>query len=377
MQIKLLKQNVLRLMAIAIMGFWGLSMIEARNPVSSEQTMTEAEKKNTIELSLGQELSFSDFSNMLGYGDGSTKTDYLKGSDEVLYKVTGKNFGLNNGSFQFKKNEGEMTIANVTSPCGFTLLITHSGDYTTSLFFGETKESALSYVNHVKTYKFAGTSTAITLKGSTQGTARITNITFNANTTVPVTIPSSTGYATFSSQYPLDFTDVSGIKAYIATADGVTGVNFKRVKKIPANTGVLLVSTSGGAVDATEVPYLTGSADNVEGNVFVAVNTDTNISSTSDGNSNYILYYDDTHEVGFYKANGQTVGAGKAYISVPASTQVKGFIALPGNDDATGVSTVKATAGKDVIYNLAGQRLVHSLWRGGVLVQNGKKFIVK
>ena len=193
--------------------------------------------------------------------------------------------------------------------------------------------------------------------------------------TAPVTI-GSTGYATFSSQLPLDFTDISTINAYIATADGSTGVSFKRVRKVPANTGVLLVSTSGGAVAETAVPYLTGAPDDVTGNVFVAVNAETNVPSTDTDVDNYILN-NGSHGIGFYQAAGNKVGAGKAYISVPTSTQVKGFITLPGNDDETGVSTVKAPVGHDVIYNLAGQRLGHSPWRRGVLIQNGKKFIVK
>lgn len=191
----------------------------------------------------------------------------------------------------------------------------------------------------------------------------------------PVSI-GPTGYATFSSTHALDFSSVSDLKAYIATADGTTGVNFTRVYKVPANTGLLLVSASGGAVDATAVPYLTDEADDVKDNVFVAVNENTNVSTTADGKNNYILNVG-SHGIGFYQAAGNKVGAGKAYISVPTSATVKGFITLPDNDDETGISTVKATMGNDIIYNLAGLRLGHSPWRRGVLIQNGKKFVVK
>lgn len=72
--------------------------------------------------------------------------------------------------------------------------------------------------------------------------------------TTPVAVGSE-GYATFSSENILDFTD-SGIQAYIAVADS-SGIGFRRVNKVPAGTGVLLLAEGGAAEDVSVVAKTT------------------------------------------------------------------------------------------------------------------------
>lgn len=182
----------------------------------------------------------------------------------------------------------------------------------------------------------------------------------------------ATGYATFSSTKALDFTD-SDITAYIAVA-GANGsdVQFTQVTKVPANTGVLLFYKEGKAANDV-VPALSGEADDVDGNLFVAVSEDVDALASQDGNNfNYILNkVNDT--VGFYRAAGQKVAAGKAYISV-AGAGVKSFF-LPGMTD--GIQAVEAQGKMEnaEIYNLAGQRV--NAAKKGIYVINGKKVMVK
>ena len=194
-----------------------------------------------------------------------------------------------------------------------------------------------------------------------------------APATESVTVTAA-GYATFASTNALDFTG-KDIKAYIATANGTEGVNFTQINKVPANTGVLLVGTEGQIVNA-EVPRLTGNTDATTGNVFVP-GTGAAVASEGTDVKNYVLSSTTTYGVGFYPASDKIVAVGKAYISVPKTTLVKGFIMLPGlDDDATGISLMedgRSQMEDGAIYNIAGQRI--SKMQKGINIVNGKKIL--
>ena len=140
-------------------------------------------------------------------------------------------------------------------------------------------------------------------------------------------------YATYASDNALDFTG-SGIKAFYATESEGT-LSFTQIDKVPANTGVLLYADGGATVD---VP-LTGTADDVTGNVFVR-GTGVAVTYAAD-NQNYILFNGDDG-IGFYKANSDL-------------------------KDSKDLNDSK------VIYNLAGQRL--SKTQKGINIVNGKKIL--
>ena len=182
----------------------------------------------------------------------------------------------------------------------------------------------------------------------------------------------SAGYATYVSDSKLDFTD-KGIKAYIAKADGTTGVTFEQVKKVPANTGVLLYK-DGGTTEA--IPVLSGDAEDVTGNVFKP-GTGATVASEDGSLHNYIL--NNVNEVvGFYKAAGKTVGTNRAYIQIDEnSTPVKGFIALPGSDEETGIETMRDGENEKMsaIFDLSGRRVAKPT--RGLYIVNGKKVLVK
>ena len=186
---------------------------------------------------------------------------------------------------------------------------------------------------------------------------------------------SAAGYATFSSTNALDFTDVEGICAYTATVEN-EAISFKRVNKVPANTGVLLRSVEGGAVEDA-VPSLTGAADKVTGNLFVAVSEDiTSLASedANNNNNNYILN-NGSNGVGFYLANGKKVGAGKAYLAVPKTASVRGFISFDFSDPETGIATVGGNVIESTAFDLQGRRV--STPKNGLYIINGKKVLVK
>lgn len=202
-------------------------------------------------------------------------------------------------------------------------------------------------------------------KKAIKGTSEITKVAEAVKVT-------SAGYATYVSDSKLDFTD-KGIKAYIAKADGTTGVTFEQVKKVPANTGVLLYK-DGGTTE--EIPVLSGDADDVTGNVFKQ-GTGAAVASEDGNLHNYILN-NVGGVVGFYKAAGKTVATNRAYIQIDEKrTPVKGFIALPGSDEETGIETMRDGENEKMsaIFDLSGRRVAKPT--RGLYIVNGKKVLVK
>ena len=161
-------------------------------------------------------------------------------------------------------------------------------------------------------------------------------------------------WKTLCSQYSLDFTGISGIKAYIVTGvetDGRT-LSLTQVNKVPAGTGVLL----SGAADTYNIPVINESAatDDVSGNKLVGVVAN----KVKDANSIYVLMADP--KVGFYKnANAFTVGANTAYLPADFAGSARSAFFFGG--DITAVDNVEAAAKA----------------KEGKFVENGKLVIVK
>jgi hypothetical protein len=173
------------------------------------------------------------------------------------------------------------------------------------------------------------------------------------------------GYATYSSDFGLDYSGLD-VKAYKATVDG-TSITFAKVTEVPAGEGVLL-ETEGTFV----VPVKSVDAWNAADNAFVR-GTGATV-DTGTGPYNYILNIVGG-EIGFYKANGQTVAKNRAYLQ---SSTLSARIALPFEDDeTTGISTINSE--KEVMnssfFNLAGQRVAQPT--KGLYIVNGKKVVIK
>lgn len=181
---------------------------------------------------------------------------------------------------------------------------------------------------------------------------------------IPVSL---VGWATYCSEYALDFTNVTGLTAYTASVDG-TAVKFTEVTgKVPAKTGLLVSGTTA------DVPVC-ASADPVV-NLLEGVTIET----VKDAESIYVLMIGDKG-LGFYKnTNAFTVRANSAYLpatSVP-SAESRSFISF--DDETTGIEainsnpeTVKENARE--YYNLNGQRVTTPT--KGLYIVNGKKVII-
>ena len=196
---------------------------------------------------------------------------------------------------------------------------------------------------------------------------------------------SDAGIATGCFDDDLNFSEVTGVKAYIASGfNPETGkVLMTNVTEVPAGTGFLVKGEEGTykiPAAATKYVYV---------NMLVGTLEETTVAKTTEDNSytNYVLANDATNGVGFYLADNNTVSANRAYLQIPTSavatggaSEAKTIISLSFDDDTTtGITQIGEqsddASGNAVIYNLNGQRK-QSLTKGLNIV-NGKKIFVK
>ena len=184
---------------------------------------------------------------------------------------------------------------------------------------------------------------------------------------LPVSI-SAARYATIYA--PVALTIPAGVEAYAAEfTDGKVMLN--RIEgTIPANTGVVLEGNEGT-------------------HDFAITTTDANVNSALSGNKATANVADDatayilskgTQGVGFYKLNSteRTIQGGRAFYTVPASTEETAAIAFIFGGEVTGINNAVSNDAQSnaPIYDLTGRKVAKAI-KGGLYIQNGRKFIVK
>ncbi len=197
-------------------------------------------------------------------------------------------------------------------------------------------------------------------------------------TEVTLTI-SGAGVATFASPYDLDFTDITGMKAYIASAfDPSTGkLTLTQLDEVPAGTGLYIKGAAGTYTVPVKETTMFCS------NLLVGVTEDTEVSPTTDTNTNFILA-NGAHGIGFYTlSRAGVIPAGKAYLSLPteALDNLANSVGLEFEDDeTTGISEeiiVNSEKSAGEWYTLDGQKFDKKPTQKGVYIMDGKKIVIK
>lgn len=173
---------------------------------------------------------------------------------------------------------------------------------------------------------------------------------------------------TFCSDEDLDFTEVEGLKAYIATGFNPSNseVVMLRVLNVPAETGLILKGTEGNTY---EVPFV--ETDFVYSNLLVGVLEETVV------NNGYVLKEGQFMPI----SDNEVIQANKAYLDLPFSKNQPLKIRFV--DDEEGLVSdgiIKAkdlSANKDVWFTLQGVRLNGKPVINGVYLNQGRKVIVK
>jgi sorbitol-specific phosphotransferase system component IIA len=162
---------------------------------------------------------------------------------------------------------------------------------------------------------------------------------FNIKVSATITISAAKQLAYYSDK-ALDFTDYPDLKAYVATGYAKSGtIWLTRVKKVPANTGFLLMGDPG----EYDIPVIEGDCSAYYKNLFKGTLEGTTLQTTEDGYTNYYLSKGD-YGVSFYKvgASGVKLGANRAYLSVPSD--------IPAVGTASGTETIQVSAALQVPY---------------------------
>lgn len=185
---------------------------------------------------------------------------------------------------------------------------------------------------------------------------------------LPVTAPiSSYGWATFSSDYALDFSKATeGLEAYMITGhEGNVVTKAQVTGTVPAGTGLLLKGAKGDY----NIPIVGSSSTDVSSNLMVA-GTGASVSA-EEGSTRYVLGVnnnstpdddsDDFAEFQKIVKTAATVAKGKAYLEFVSESLARSM-RFEG-DDITGVENIEAIA--------------EATLKEGKFIESGKLVIVK
>ena len=178
------------------------------------------------------------------------------------------------------------------------------------------------------------------------------------------------GYiGSFSAPYATLIPD--GVEAYYATSKDNMGyitltpckATATSAKGVPANFGVILVSQNQN-ITLTPASHIDTPANNVFGN---SAGKEVEI-----GAGDYILA-SGKQGIGFYESNPGTLAKNKAFLRL--GTSQTSALRLVLDETVTGINGVATEKVDAPIYDLSGRRVLNTV-RGGIYIQNGKKFIV-
>ena len=339
----------------------------------------------------GRSLAITRSNNSLSYG--STKiaeTDGLKFSTNSKTYALGLMFNLpsatvskteytyHGGSYIWLYNSNAtINIENVTKGSIIEIGVEshNGGDARTISLSNATQTQGATSGDAAKVYQVckwevttAGTVTITPSKGLHIYYIKLDK----ATETEAVTFTPAYDKTTYVTTKALDFSNVDGLKAYVATkAEAGSGsVTLSEVGAVPAETPLMLIGTAG-----TEYTIpVAASATAPETNMFKAGNGTTEFNGST---YDFILYSDGL----FYQIGSGTVATTKAYLhceSDPrAAAQGARGLSIVFEDETTGIgaSLMNSERVNNEVYNLNGQRVAQPT--KGLYIVNGKKVVIK
>lgn len=176
----------------------------------------------------------------------------------------------------------------------------------------------------------------------------------------------ASGYGTFASTVPVDFSNAKDYTAWAITNISSTTITFSQITgAVPAGTGVLLKGTA----NATVYPVVaTESGTAVDGNKLEGITTATAIDADT--------YYGLSGNM-FVKVNAGTVPGGKALLpasAIPSNVKTLNFVF---EGETTGIEEISGAMeeGRRGCYDLQGRKVTKPAH--GLYIVNGKKVMIK
>ena len=335
-------------------------------------------------------LSISDYAEVHSWTDGTQFGEVI--INDVITAIASST-GIYTGSYYtsnkswrfYESDNGTLTLTISEGTLGSVTFIFEAENYGTMTYNGNRYVSGTSIPLSGKSATFGVTHT----KDNNKGKIQIKNIevVYSQQTIAYISHPRScnvtvtTGgqgtdglyYATYTSDYNLDFSSVDGLEAFIViTAPYEGDIVVSPVERVPAKTPVLVC----GAEAKEYQVRVCGITDDVSGNQLKVATAETK----GDGETIFVLAKERLG-LGFYRVKaGVSLNVGKAYLQIEKRTNgpaVKSFISL-GGDDANTIDALEMTSeqNKGTIYNLNGQRVIVPV-KSGLYMMNGKKLMVK
>ena len=311
--------------------------------------------------------------------------DFITATASLVGSYTGSYYTSNNSWRFYESDNGTLTLSiseGTLVSAAFTFSVSNNGAIT----YNGSRYASGKKINLSGTRaEFGVTHTS----GNKTGNIQITNIEVvysqqtiayishprTCNVTVTAGGQGSDGkyYATYTSDYNLDFSSVDGLEAFIVVAAPYEGeITVSPIERVPANTPVLVCGSEAKDYQVR----VCGITEDVSGNQLQVATVDTK----GDGETIFVLAKERLG-LGFYRVKvGVSLNVGKAYLQIEKRINGqagKSFISL-GGDDANAIDALEMMSeqNKSAIYNLKGQRVIVPV-KGGLYMMNGKKLMVK
>ena len=202
-------------------------------------------------------------------------------------------------------------------------------------------------------YKYNGTDATIDIVvGEDKQYLKTIVVKYPAATKIGITTTKE--YTTYVAEANLDFSEVSGLEAYVVTTVSSTAATLEKVETVAKGTPLILKGIVTNAVVS-----IAASASEPTQNLLMAGPA----SLTGDG-TEYILV-----DGKFYESTAGDLSAGKAYLKTNGNVSARLDIYF--GNEATGISNVNNAQPDEAVYNLSGVRVKTA--QKGIYIQNGKK----
>lgn len=361
--------------------------LEGSNAYNALKTVVESAEQAIANESAAEYVSASELlqSQMTTYR--ATETGIQLPEDGKVYKM----YGLNGTNKYYAKNGDNQNFVVQKIKDGTYRFVSTSGDQK-----GYTFESNIDL--DLKVYRRINfgalnlasgtTSIGISSNGSTgrfssnnyvgilsNGVGYSTEIYFEEVTDFagqPVNFAASTdskNYATLNLPYASKLPE--GVTAYKADEVVDNDLNITVYKNagevLPANTPVLLTATSDGSKTFAPAPYVAAEGTGFKGTLAATAVTDANV---------YILSKNGGETVKFFALDetNNTINANKAYLVVSKGTNAQALNFNFGNTTGIQNAAVEGVNANAPLFDLSGRRVVKAV-KGGIYIQNGKKFV--
>lgn len=317
----------------------------------------------------------------------STTTDIQMPEDGKVYKM----YGLNGTNKYYAKNGDNQNFVVQKIKDGTYRFVSTSGDQKGYTFDNDKIDLDLKVyrrINFGALNLASGTvSIGISSNGSTgkfsnnsyvgtiSGVGYSTEIYFEEVADFagqPVNFAASTdskNYATLNLPYASKLPE--GVTAYKADEVVDNDLNITVYKNagevLPANTPVLLTATSDGSKTFAPAPYVAAEGTGFKGTLAATAVTDANV---------YILSKNGGETVKFFALDetNNTINANKAYLVVSKGTNAQALNFNFGKTTGIQNAAVEGVNANAPLFDLSGRRVVKAV-KGGIYIQNGKKFV--